>query len=60
MGYSYGTYGALFAFMVVGLCTFGALGHFAASSRSTDLLFTGDGEAFNVHTVRRLSPVVLI
>ncbi|KAK4696500.1 hypothetical protein P7C71_g1429, partial [Lecanoromycetidae sp. Uapishka_2] len=49
MSYSYGSYGATAALGVVGLCTSCAHSCIEViANGGADLLFTGDGEAFNV------------
>lgn len=48
MSLVYGAYGGITALGVVGLCTMSAPRPDVQRSQATDLLFTGDGEAFNV------------
>ena len=45
----YGAYGATAGLTVVGLCTLNAtVPQMPSTNKIIDLLFTGDGEAFNV------------
>ena len=48
MSLVYGAYGGITALGVVGLCTNSTPRPDVQRSQATDLLFTGDGEAFNV------------
>ena len=60
MSVSYGAGGATAALGVVGLCESIILFSDFIANEFADLLFTGDGEAFNVRKCRRLLGWLLI